>query len=79
MKCNIHGRFFFGWFFVLSFLADQQPMEFSGQGSDKSGSCHLSCSCDNVRPLTILLPLAGTPRGSFLKPRLKIFLRSHLP
>ena len=38
--------------FFPPFLAAQWHMEFPGQGSDLSRSCHQNCSCGNVRSLT---------------------------
>lgn len=38
--------------FFFSFLAMQQHMEFLGQDSPLSHSCHLCCSCNTTRSLT---------------------------
>ena len=40
------------FFFFSFFLAALQHMEFSGQGSDLSCSCHLGCSCGVATSLT---------------------------
>ena len=45
------------------FVATSQPMEFPGQGSDPSCSCHLSRSCGNAGSLTHCARLGNEPES----------------
>ena len=48
----IKKRLRFSFIFFLSFLAAPWLMEFPGQASAPSRSCHLSLGCCNIRSLT---------------------------